>query len=441
MWYHPRETTAHKGTTPAAAMTTPFSFPCGPDFLDDKFQNDKEVRDTCAPPAWEEYWWSSVGYYSPAICPSGYTAGCLRWDSRQGPPVEATETAVQCVPSGFMCANRDISMAFSYTATTPMIQVRWAESDLSLFATHPLQPGANPTEHHMTMTQYQPPNAARAVMPRAKSYEPSFTPTGGGDGGELSSGAKAGIGIGVVLGVLVVAGIIGFFIWRSRRAARNEDIDAGQIPPPISGGPHPVPPEMGEGFTGRYELPVNSTASPTVVGSDLGITPPPAAFLAKDKSDKAELPGDGRPVGAELEAGNNWSHYSVVQELHAESRPAEMEHTPQSSSMLSVERKQVGSPIQHISETQTPASPGVGIGPDTGVSIMPGEHATASPPPAPYVSEIPAEPSAQEMVALMDQHTQLEERRRRILELERIEREQTALQQKIQAMRGGGDQQ
>lgn len=98
MWLQARTATVHHGTTPAAAMTTPFPFPCGHNFLNDQFQRNPEVRDKCAPPGFEQYWWSSVGYYSPAICPSGYTAGCFRWNSKQGPPVEATETAIQCVP-------------------------------------------------------------------------------------------------------------------------------------------------------------------------------------------------------------------------------------------------------------------------------------------------------------------------------------------------------
>lgn len=89
---------AHKGIAPAAAMPTPFDFPCGVNFLNDEFHKNKNLRERCGPPGFEDYWWSGVGYYSPALCPRGYTAGCFRWNSNQGPPVEVTETAVQCVP-------------------------------------------------------------------------------------------------------------------------------------------------------------------------------------------------------------------------------------------------------------------------------------------------------------------------------------------------------
>lgn len=88
----------HNGIGPAAAMATPFDFPCGINFLSHEFHKNKHVRDVCGPPSFDDYWWSTVGYYSPAVCPRGYTAGCFRWNSDQGPPVEPTETAVQCVP-------------------------------------------------------------------------------------------------------------------------------------------------------------------------------------------------------------------------------------------------------------------------------------------------------------------------------------------------------
>lgn len=97
MWLQARST-AHEGTSPAGAMVTPFPFPCGRSFLNEQYQQDEAMRQRCAPPGFEDYWWSSAGYYSPAICPQGYTAGCFRWNSEQGPAVEPTETAVQCVP-------------------------------------------------------------------------------------------------------------------------------------------------------------------------------------------------------------------------------------------------------------------------------------------------------------------------------------------------------
>lgn len=88
----------HDGTAPAAAMITPFSMPCGKEFYTEKPIGTRYYNDRCAPPNFDRYWWSGVGFYSPAVCPSGYTIGCSRWDAGQGPPVATTETAMQCVP-------------------------------------------------------------------------------------------------------------------------------------------------------------------------------------------------------------------------------------------------------------------------------------------------------------------------------------------------------
>ena len=47
----------------------------------------------CAPPQYESVWYHG-GYYSPAICPSGYTAGCEV--TRQ--TMKAGQTGAICVP-------------------------------------------------------------------------------------------------------------------------------------------------------------------------------------------------------------------------------------------------------------------------------------------------------------------------------------------------------
>jgi hypothetical protein len=84
--------TAHNGLRPATAITTIFTFPCDrPDFW------EVPLPEGCTPPAWNDYW-GGAAYYSPAICPSGYTICGERWDTRQGPNVEATETAMMCAP-------------------------------------------------------------------------------------------------------------------------------------------------------------------------------------------------------------------------------------------------------------------------------------------------------------------------------------------------------
>lgn len=58
----------------------------------------------CAPPLWEKYTQQANGwhiqFYSPAICPNGYTAACTRPRvGALGPEVEPSETAFMCLPT------------------------------------------------------------------------------------------------------------------------------------------------------------------------------------------------------------------------------------------------------------------------------------------------------------------------------------------------------
>lgn len=79
-------------------------------------------------------------------------------------------------PSGYVCHTTHISMAYSYSATAPMIQIRWAETDLPSFATHPLYPGANPTNHELRGAAIGPKPTAGGLVARQASF-------GFGDGG------------------------------------------------------------------------------------------------------------------------------------------------------------------------------------------------------------------------------------------------------------------
>src|SRR5450756_2526984 len=89
----------HQGTPPAGALTTILTLPCGSTIVYD----GGFLPSTCLPPDWDKYWSTTpgtltVGYYSPAICPSGWTVCASRYKNIQGPSVEPTETDVQCAP-------------------------------------------------------------------------------------------------------------------------------------------------------------------------------------------------------------------------------------------------------------------------------------------------------------------------------------------------------
>jgi hypothetical protein len=54
---------------------------------------------TCAPPLFSNAGGAWYGYYSPGICPRGYTIGCRPTGSIQNSePIKSTESAAICVP-------------------------------------------------------------------------------------------------------------------------------------------------------------------------------------------------------------------------------------------------------------------------------------------------------------------------------------------------------
>ncbi|KAI1073551.1 hypothetical protein F5B20DRAFT_574720 [Whalleya microplaca] len=116
---------------------------------------------SCDPPLWTvNIKQEGFGYYSPAICPIGFTVGCAIPDVRTKeafPPIQEGETAMYCVPNGHTCTSdttdfRGGVWGFSATAINgargavvgPAIQIRWREGDLGELATDPLTPGLLP---------------------------------------------------------------------------------------------------------------------------------------------------------------------------------------------------------------------------------------------------------------------------------------------------------
>lgn len=67
---------------PAGALTTVWMPPPVCSTINFAHSNQFE----CYPPGYSNsYWFNIPGYYSPAICPSGFTSVCDRWQSTQGP--------------------------------------------------------------------------------------------------------------------------------------------------------------------------------------------------------------------------------------------------------------------------------------------------------------------------------------------------------------------
>ncbi|OTA99604.1 hypothetical protein M426DRAFT_27353 [Hypoxylon sp. CI-4A] len=217
----------HDGTPPVAALTTVWTPSPGCFSVSTRSLTDIDIfwsaNPECGPPGYSSYF--DTFYYSPAICPSGYSIGCSRYEDNQGPSVEPTETAMLCVMSGYSCAPYE----WNYYATNSdssyeqmMIEIRWAESDLSILETHPLTPGlilatgTSGSDGSATGTETLSGVATVTVT------SSDFDSTGRG----LSTGAQAGIGLGVGLFGLLVIGIAIFFFLRYReKRARGDNVD------------------------------------------------------------------------------------------------------------------------------------------------------------------------------------------------------------------------
>jgi hypothetical protein len=97
----------------AGPLTTVATFPCGP-LTDATWRSGNKtlwrgtgsqtIDPSCIPSGVGFFDTSAAtGYglffFSPAICPSGYTVACSRWIDSQGPEPLPTETAMNCLPS------------------------------------------------------------------------------------------------------------------------------------------------------------------------------------------------------------------------------------------------------------------------------------------------------------------------------------------------------
>ncbi|KAI0173022.1 hypothetical protein GGR52DRAFT_432411 [Hypoxylon sp. FL1284] len=177
-------------------LTTVFSPPCPTTWLLTTTKVPSQYPafpttgpESCDPPNWtRNLAQKGFAYYSPAICPSGFTAGCTISNPRTGegfPPLTAQETAMYCVPSGFTCTSDTTDFrggVWGYLRTDtaskgsvtvgPAIQIRWQEKDLIDLATDPLNPDSFPTK-----TPESPIATITAQVPEIAPSKSTQTPT------------------------------------------------------------------------------------------------------------------------------------------------------------------------------------------------------------------------------------------------------------------------
>ncbi|KAF4541859.1 uncharacterized protein LTHEOB_8013 [Lasiodiplodia theobromae] len=280
----------HDNTPPAGALTTVFTMPASCSTLTENYADFD-----CMPPSFSKsYWYGYAGYYSPAICPGNYTSACERPKSASGgtpfgPPIAEGENAIICCPTGYECLTGSESWCMSTEPTTSVwtytyyesysdtpitskttdvsipsgyaIQVRWREQDLVSLETDPLTPGASATPPPASTSRHS--TALSSALPTTST--PANTTT---DGGGMSTSSKVGVGVGVPLGILAIAGLLFTFCFlrrRRRHPSLDRSSDSGKDLPEV----HytSLPHNKGGPMVG-----VNTVSSlPSMAGSGAGV--------------------------------------------------------------------------------------------------------------------------------------------------------------------------
>ncbi|KAF3064836.1 hypothetical protein GL218_01615 [Daldinia childiae] len=188
------------------------------------------------------------GVYSPGlVCPQGYTTACSYNGARKTGDFnfyfnpEESETAIGCCPPGYACSRHSEGQTCITTLTSTTFPTVTCESGTSAhfeYVTIPyIAAGVSTTQVISTFTVLAPlfqlnhqasdlpsttDKAADSSIVSATSASLSQTspqqalPTQSSSTQGLSTGAQAGIGCGVALGIIIL-GVIAFCLFRSRR--------------------------------------------------------------------------------------------------------------------------------------------------------------------------------------------------------------------------------
>lgn len=264
--------------------------------------------------------------------------------------------------------------------------------------------------------------------------------SGSGDSG-LSTGAKVGIGLGVSLGALFGFTILGLIVWRVRTSSkRSKQFQAPQQPYMVSSqyanqpGQGPSPSQYPAAQQPSQPQPVhqqqntypqhqqypsmsemdNNTSAANSHWAASSVTPPPAAAMASERGIGGVAAAGGSSIGSRQ------SPPSELADRRTQSPPSELAGTHSLNPPFEMGS---GSPALHHLQPVTATEQ---------------QQRPAATDPQSFVGAPPEEPSAEELSGLREQHSQLEQRRQRILELERIEQEQEALRGRMSQIQGGG---
>ncbi|KAH7393866.1 hypothetical protein DE146DRAFT_110279 [Phaeosphaeria sp. MPI-PUGE-AT-0046c] len=217
--------------------------------------------------AWAKY------YYSPAICPPGWTVAATFSKCFEVVPLDqclslGPETSAGlCCPSGYtsyrsghQCAStitsgQDVTfiapslVGLGWETGTPVtnmatetaivkgdgIPIWWQSTDASM-----LSAAAAQTPSSMTVEVSKTggglvgePTGSSSSTSASAASSPDISSTAVGESSGLSTGTKAGIGVGVSVGVIVIGLLMGFFFWRRRRSRSKK---VGELPVQLGNG-------------------------------------------------------------------------------------------------------------------------------------------------------------------------------------------------------------
>ncbi|KAL2888834.1 drug transporter [Ceratocystis lukuohia] len=176
-------------------LTTVFTPPCGAVIMAAQMETPE-----CVAPGMSSVW-RNGGFYSPGVCPSGYTTNCVRSEKRDGEliPIRPGETAAMCVPQGWTCyGGVPTNLAFYITShgvyTAPAIEIRWRKRDLDSLYSATLTATSSPPNHDVS-TRATPSTSVSMTLATVSSVqsiptndtrppESSTTPTTDEDPGE-----------------------------------------------------------------------------------------------------------------------------------------------------------------------------------------------------------------------------------------------------------------
>ncbi|KAI8960495.1 hypothetical protein F5Y11DRAFT_264968 [Daldinia sp. FL1419] len=203
-------------------------------------------QSSCFPDGYSPY---QNQYYSPGICPAGYTRACESISTEEDTVVATRATC--CPPGNYECAPTSSSYSYPWGPTLGCMSVYRVDTEMAFTTiegtlqggeeagplTSIFAPGTimaygvviqnSPATTTAGETATPVPSSSADSSAPASETSPSASTTAGAQpdsngGTRLSAGAAAGIGIGAAFAVLALGAAVLWMFWSRRRKTRQE---------------------------------------------------------------------------------------------------------------------------------------------------------------------------------------------------------------------------